>query len=80
MVAFSKSRRALFAVPILCLTFLTLSSLTRAQTFANVKYESMRHKANNMMDEDDNQKSHVDQLDGNSSIWDMIAAHQKDFF
>ncbi len=76
MVAFSKSKRAVIVLPVLCFAFLTMSSLTQAQTFANVKYENARTHANNMMDEEDGErKSHVDQLDGSSSIFDMIAAH-----
>ncbi len=77
MVAFSKSKRAVIVLPVLCFAFLSMSSLTQAQTFANVKYENARTHANNMMDdeEDGGRKSHVDQLDGSSSIFDMIAAH-----
>jgi len=77
MVAFSKSKRAVIVLPVLCFAFLSMSSLTQAQTFANVKYENARTHANNMMDdeEDSGRKSHVDQLDGSSSIFDMLAAH-----
>ena len=78
MVAFSKSKRAVIVLPVLCFAFLSMSSLTQAQTFANVKYENARTHANNMMDDDEEssgRKSHVDQLDGSSSIFDMVAAH-----
>ena len=80
MVAFSKSKRAAMALPVLCLALLSLTQLSRAQTFANMKYESTRNRANNMMDDDEQDNSHASKLDGTSSVWDMIAAHQKDFF
>ncbi len=53
MVAFSKSKRAVIALPVLCFAFLSMSSLTQAQTFANIKYENARTHANNMMDDDE---------------------------
>lgn len=80
MVAFSKSKRAAIALPVLCLALLSLTQISHAQTFANMKYESTRNRANNMMDEDEQDNSHASKLDGTSSVWDMIAAHQKDFF
>jgi len=32
------------------------------------------------MDDDEEDGSAVSKLDGTASVWDMIAAHQKDFF
>lgn len=68
------------ALPALCLALLSLTQISHAQTFANMKYESTRNRANNMMDDDEEYGSHVSKLDGSSSIWDMIAAHHKDLF
>ena len=76
MVAFSKSNRRGAGLPALSLALLALSSLVSAQMFADLNHGHGRNKArNNYMRDDDEPRSAVDQLDQNSSVWDLLAAH-----
>ena len=63
---------------LLCLTLVTLSQLSNAQYFADVDYKKGNNRKYNDDDEDD--VSNVDKLNGSSTWWDFMHAHQKDFF
>ena len=79
MVAFSKSKGVLSVRTLLCLTLLTLSQVSHAQYFADIEYK--RASQNRYHDDgEDNEASNVDKLNGSSSWWDFMYAHQKDFF
>ena len=79
MVAFSKSKSVVLSIrTLLCLTILTLSQLSHAQYFADVEYKRAGQNRND--DDDDDENSHVNKLNGSSTWWDFMYAHQKDFF
>ena len=72
MVAFSKSKGVFSIRTVLCLTMMTLSQVSHAQYFADIDYK--RAGANRHDDDDDN-VSNVDKLNGSSSWWDFMHAH-----
>ena len=78
MVAFSKSKGVFSIRTALCLTMLTLSQVSHAQYFADIDYK--RAGANRHDDDDDDNVSNVDKLNGSSTWMDFMHAHQKDFF
>lgn len=78
MVAFSKSKSVLSVRTLLCMTLLTLSHVSHAQYFADIEYKRARENRYNV--DGDDEVSNVDKLNGSSSWWDFMYAHQKDFF
>ena len=87
MVAFSKRRGVLQAV--LILAMLSLLQTTTAQMFADVDYKSGNSAKGHMGPnpqmmgaeyDDDDEQSAVSKLNGSSTWWDLIFAHQKDMF
>ena len=73
MVCFSKSKRS--GLPALSLALLALMSLVSAQMFADLTYGMKGPQGNKYINNGDDHESAVDQLDQNSSIWDLLAAH-----
>jgi len=77
MVVISKPK--LRGLTALCFALLALSTLTSAQMFADFKFDSNRRQAPLDDYSGERPRSAVDQLDGSSSVWDLLVAHQKDF-
>ena len=59
---------------LLCLVLITFSSLGSAQSHSDRRYDANHRRADRFKQD----RSSVDRLDSNSSIWDIFAAHQKD--
>ena len=80
MVAHSKTNRKAGLSALFCLALMTLATLASAQMFADLNLgKDGRRRSSRLHHDDEERRSAVEQLDGNSSIWDLLAAHQKDF-